>query len=276
MSDFSGTLIVSDLDNTFLGRASRLVPENLAAIEFYKAQGGKFTFATGRDPYALTRVVPGVARIANFPCIMANGAYVFDLSTGAIMGEIGLDKDKFIPIFRELLRRFPDIGARISTRDGFIVPHTSDKLAQSLAAFSDVTEVLPLEQIPRDIVWHKAVLTAGKERIEQVRAYLATPDMSAFSISSSCDELFEIMDQEATKGNKIALLKGLSDTPLIVYGVGDYENDLALLCAADVACCPQNALPEVRDMSDIILCDHDRGAIADLIKKMKSSQGGQP
>ena len=78
MKPFEHLLILSDLDNTFLGKASRIVPENVEAIERFKSLGGKFAFATGRDPFALLRVVPTAAEIANYPCIVTNGAYVYD------------------------------------------------------------------------------------------------------------------------------------------------------------------------------------------------------
>jgi hydroxymethylpyrimidine pyrophosphatase-like HAD family hydrolase len=60
----------------------------------------------------------------------------------------------------------------------------------------------------------------------------------------------------------------LTGAPMKVYGVGDYENDLALLGAADVAVCPANAQDKVKQISDMILCSNDQGVIADLIERI--------
>jgi hydroxymethylpyrimidine pyrophosphatase-like HAD family hydrolase len=56
--------------------------------------------------------------------------------------------------------------------------------------------------------------------------------------------------------------------PIKTYGVGDYENDLTLLRAADVAVCPANAHPDVKREADMVLCHHDEGVIADLIERL--------
>lgn len=58
---------------------------------------------------------------------------------------------------------------------------------------------------------------------------------------------------------------------LKTYAIGDYQNDLAMLQAADVACCPDNASLEVKRVCDQILCHHSQGAVAALIEKI---QGG--
>jgi hydroxymethylpyrimidine pyrophosphatase-like HAD family hydrolase len=50
--------------------------------------------------------------------------------------------------------------------------------------------------------------------------------------------------------------------------VGDYENDLALLSAADVAVCPKGSHEAVRKICDMELCSNDDGVIADLIEKL--------
>ena len=50
-----------------------------------------------------------------------------------------------------------------------------------------------------------------------------------------------------------------------IIAVGDYENDIEMLKAADIAACPDNAMESVRNICDIKLCHHDMGAIAQLI-----------
>jgi hydroxymethylpyrimidine pyrophosphatase-like HAD family hydrolase len=72
-----------------------------------------------------------------------------------------------------------------------------------------------------------------------------------------------------SKGNMLRVLKEtyeiLTGHPIKVYGVGDYENDLSTLSAADVAVCPANAHAAVKGISDMVLCSNDDGVIADLI-----------
>ena len=39
-----------------------------------------------------------------------------------------------------------------------------------------------------------------------------------------------------------------------------------MLEMGDVAFCPSNAIEEVKNISDHVVCHHDEGAIADMIK----------
>ena len=50
MNKFEGIMICTDLDGTLLSDKHTISPENLDAIEYFKANGGKFTFITGRVP----------------------------------------------------------------------------------------------------------------------------------------------------------------------------------------------------------------------------------
>ena len=51
MGKFDGYLICTDLDGTLLRKDKSVSKENLEAIEYFKNEGGKFTFITGRMPF---------------------------------------------------------------------------------------------------------------------------------------------------------------------------------------------------------------------------------
>lgn len=50
MKKFEGIMICTDLDGTLLSDQCTISKDNLDAIEYFKANGGKFTFITGRVP----------------------------------------------------------------------------------------------------------------------------------------------------------------------------------------------------------------------------------
>ena len=50
MGKFDGILLCTDLDDTLLTTDKRVSDENSKAIEYFKSEGGLFTFATGRVP----------------------------------------------------------------------------------------------------------------------------------------------------------------------------------------------------------------------------------
>ena len=55
---------------------------------------------------------------------------------------------------------------------------------------------------------------------------------------------------------------------MVTVAVGDQENDLPMLMAADIAACPDNAAEAVKAVCGIHLCHHDEGCIADLIGRL--------
>ena len=58
---------------------------------------------------------------------------------------------------------------------------------------------------------------------------------------------------------------------LTVCAVGDYENDSAVLSAADIAVCPSNATEDIKAICDLCLCSNDEGVIADLVEYFENN-----
>ena len=76
MKKFEGMLFATDLDGTLLRKDKTISEENLRAIEYFKAQGGIFTFITGRIPAGAKEILKMVTPNAPFGCI--NGGGIFD------------------------------------------------------------------------------------------------------------------------------------------------------------------------------------------------------
>lgn len=85
MRKFNGLLLVSDFDNTLvyteeaLQKCVDMPPvsdENRAAIEYFMANGGIFSVATGRAKPAFETVVDGIPM--NGPTVLFNGAAIYD------------------------------------------------------------------------------------------------------------------------------------------------------------------------------------------------------
>ena len=51
MKRYEGILLCSDLDGTlYTSGTKQISPENLEAVKYFIANGGQFTFASGRPP----------------------------------------------------------------------------------------------------------------------------------------------------------------------------------------------------------------------------------
>lgn len=271
---FKGIMIVSDIDGTFLGKGSRVVPENVDAINRFKAEGGLFTLASGRMHINAAAVIPGLSGLLNAPAIMANGTYLYDFSRGETLAHTPMDKALTAEVLRLVRREYPNTGIRVSTLEGFVTDSLSGLIKKDLEStyITNVT-VIPYGQWSDDgSEWLKVVIRDEPEVLDGMRAMLESRYPDAFEYSKSSPRFFEFQSAGCTKAAMLSSLKALTARELgsvpRVYACGDFENDIAMLGAADVAICPENALDCVKAIADACLCHCDDGLIAALIAEI--------
>ena len=78
MKSFEGILICTDLDGTILRDDKTVSEENREAIEYFKSEGGYFTFITGRMPYFAKDIYEMIKPNAPIGCINGGGIYDFE------------------------------------------------------------------------------------------------------------------------------------------------------------------------------------------------------
>ena len=84
MGKFDGVLLVSDYDATF-AMGQNVPPANLERLEYFQAQGGRFTIATGRSVLTFKQVRPLIP--FNAPVLLANGSIICDFLRGEVLFE---------------------------------------------------------------------------------------------------------------------------------------------------------------------------------------------
>ncbi len=249
---FEHVLIVSDFDGTFADTRGRIVPKNIEAIERFKALGGHFTFATGRLPSMMEKVFPDFRQVVNAPLIMCNGAILFDPFENKIIAETVFDGRKARVDVRAILDRFPTLRFAVYTDDGILL------------------EGYTPEEVPGNR-WRKINLHADSEELAiALRDHVRATYPREYACYRSSVAFTEMVDVTVNKGSRIPFLRqyfaerGIEKS--LVAGIGDFENDIALLESADVAFCPSNAIDAVKALCDHVLCDHDEGTVATMIE----------
>lgn len=276
MKRYEGIMIASDLDGTFLDAKGRIVPRNVEAIRAFTSQGGLFTFATGRHHDHLPEAVPGVKTLVNMPVIVANGSYLYDFSTDRVLAQVFMEVDISRRVLQYARANFPRVGFRVSTPQGYLTDGRTDDIKKfidySKKHRSYLVEVAPVESWMQRL-WHKIVFLGTCEELDALYAELKVEfGEDTFEYNKSSATLFEMQKKGCSKGSMLKVLQQsyeiLTGHSIKTYGVGDYENDLALLSAADVAVCPASSHPAVLRVSDMTLCSNDQGVIADLIERL--------
>lgn len=272
MRKFDGVVIVSDIDGTFLGKNSRFVPENLEAIEYFKKEGGLFTFATGRELIDFLACIPNACEICNAPVIVCNGACIYDLQTNEILQEEFLPEPEASRIAEAARARCPHIPLRVSVRDRYLGEYFREITRQTFHKhFAHDFVEIPYDEIPHGN-WYKLGWDGTPEELIEVRAALETAIGDGCLIQYGSETILEVQSAKGTKGAKLSALKQLiRPKNALLYAIGDYENDYIMLSMADKRAVPQNGIDALRSLPDVIeVCNHDEGAIADLIKYIES------
>ncbi len=272
---FDGLLIVSDIDGTFIDSHERPVPKNISAIRHFTDNGGKFTVASGRAHYDIKSSIPVLAELINAPAIMANGTYLYDFLTQETVSPIYMDSCTADSVLSLLRTDFKDLDI-LAFADGGIY---SDAIRGDAACVRDrldrqyFTEAPMSEWPPRR--WLKFILVGDPSALDMLTERLDMCYKDSIYHSRSDAKWLEIQACGSSKGSRIEFLKthfASEAQEFCIIAAGDYENDIEMLLAADIAVCPENAIDEVKRVADYCLCHHDLGLISDIVESIESGK----
>ena len=91
-------MVVTDLDDTLLSPEKTISKEAVRAIRDLERRNIKFTFITGRPPYAVERFAREVLLTA--PVVSCNGAVIYDRQTGAVIKSSPLSLNGLRPLLQ--------------------------------------------------------------------------------------------------------------------------------------------------------------------------------
>lgn len=270
---FENIAIVTDLDGTYLAAGGVEHPANLQAISDFCAQGGHFTYGTGRMHKNIARVLPNSGTVCNLPAVVANGSYLFDFSTNTRLYPVSMPTADVLAVASYAREIAPEVGVRVVTPDGFMSDGHGDAIAREIARIPfDFPHVLPIPEWPSanpTEQWFKLVFRGEPEHLVAARPYLVERFGDRFEFAVSGPRFLELTVKGCTKATGIARLRDMfaaKGRELTVVACGDQENDLAMLRAADIAFCPENAIPEVKALCHATLCHHREGIMPEVVE----------
>ena len=263
MKAFEGILICTDLDGTLLRKDKSISAENLRAIEYFKSQGGYFTFITGRMPFFVSDIYNTVSPNAPFGCI--NGGGLYDHRTGEYVWTQTLPHAA-LDLVEYADRELPGIGIQVNTFEKIYFATENS----AMAYFRKVTGIPNITRHYRDVSEPLAKIVFGDEdeaKIERLDKLLhAHPDAEHFDFIRSERTLYEILPKGIHKGVPLQkLCEYLNISPEKTVAVGDYNNDVGMLRFAKCGVAVANATTEAKAAADYITVSNEEHAIARII-----------
>ncbi len=281
MGLFSDTVIVTDLDGTYYGNYSDIVPRNTEALLWYEEQGGFFTLATGRMAPNLAHDLKEGVSLVNAPVSSCNGSCLYDLSRNKILAEKPMDRAVTWPLIKYVDEHYPDIGVRISVPDGFLTRRETieknPRVAREYEHLANAAGHIEPQSEWDGFTWYKLVFRSEPDVLERLRGELMPLFSDSLTISNSGASFLEVQRKGVSKASLLPEVRqycsGLSGKRMRLVCCGDYENDCDMLRAADLSVCPENAIPAVKEIADLCLCHHTKGLMADTVEYLAAEKG---
>ncbi|MBE6650331.1 MAG: HAD family phosphatase [Ruminococcaceae bacterium] len=263
MAIFDGTLICTDLDGTLLRKDKTISKENLDAIEYFKANGGYFTYVTGRMPFFSFDTYERIKPNAPFGCINGGGLYDFEKKDYVMKQVIS---DKVMELVKCIDENFPKVGIQVNTfyktyfcKDNSVLVH----FREICNAENYTCDYMNVEEPVAKILFGVETEEEISGMAKMLREHPLADD---FEFIRSERTLYEILPKGITKGTAI---KGICDYLGLdankTVAIGDYDNDIPMLKAAKIGVAVSNACENAKKVADYITVSNEEHAIARLI-----------
>lgn len=270
MGKFDGILICTDLDGTLLKKDKTISAENYDAIEYFKREGGYFTFVTGRVP-CVSRMIYDMVR-PNAPVGCINGAAIYDFEKNEYLWSTTLPSH-YRELITAVIEAVPSAGAQVSTHDAVYFCRENEsmvKFRQRTGAPNLVVDYKTFDEPITKVLFGEE----DGENIQKIIELLNNhPKAADFDYIRSERMLYEIVPKGASKGNLLLKLAEILEVDKSrTIAVGDYNNDVSMIRAAGVGVAVANAVAEAKAAADRITVSNEESAIAKIISEIESGE----
>ena len=271
---FSDILLTVDFDRTLTGPDGTVPQRNIEAIEYFIAHGGAFTVNTGRS---IPMAKPFIGKVpVSAPLLLYNGSAAYDAERGVFTRcyPIDIEAKELISQLRQL---FPKLTVEVQGVDAHYIFEKNEDwevFSQNGGCAWGYTDV---SSIPQPFL--KCTLYSDCSGRTMASMYEITPEELVY-VHNAMDTLRKLYDDKlevfhagprmvdihakgVSKGAAALKLKKTLGKQILVC-VGDADNDIAMLEAADHAFCPADSVIAHRYEN---VCNCGDGAVADVIYK---------
>lgn len=278
MGKFDGILLCTDLDDTLLTTDKQISEENKKAIEYFKNEGGLFTFSTGRVVHGARMMLEHIT--PNAPMICFNGGGIYDFNHDKLLWSANLD-DSAVEVVEFVDKNFPQAGIEVCT-EGIVYVSKVNRIVKEHLEFEELPEEY-LDYHKINEKWKKAIFMVEEEEIPQLKELIQKSEFAdKYTFIRSSPYYYELLPKGFDKGaGLMKLAEILRIDPKMTIGMGDNENDINLIRRAGVGIAVANAIPEAREAADYITVDNNSSAVSAVIHAINDGQikvpfDGQP
>lgn len=267
MKKYEGYLIASDLDGTLINSEQGISGLNIDAIASFIEQGGLFAIATGRTELT---ALPFIERMhVNCPCILYNGAVIYDTNSNTYVRSAYLNKKQLLGLLKEILEKFPGVCMQIFIPGKMFIVSGGDNIDPIVIREKQPFEVACIDDIVNED-WVKVLMTETNQTLHKIHQFIIhrMPSGIIHSVFSAVTYL-ELFASGVSKGSALDQLIELAGVERErVIAIGDYCNDIEMVKAAGLGIATANAHPLLKEAADVTSVSNDEHAVSYLINKI--------
>lgn len=271
------TLYVSDLDGTLMQPGAFISEKAKELLNRSISDGKMFTIATARTPATVSGIIQDVN--LQIPSIVLTGAAIWDskkniysnpkfIKPEVVEKLVDTYHDMNFPIFLftldEGILNIYHIGGKLTDLERQFMEERIHSPFKRFHVREDGKEILPPH-------FNNTIIFYGMQPTEPAQAVHARTSLIEGCRPQCYHDLYgptialvDAFAPEATKANAITDMKKLTGADRVV-AFGDNLNDIPMLKAADVAVAVENALPEVKEVADIVIGPNTEDSVAKFI-----------
>ena len=270
MGKFDGILICTDLDGTLYKNDKTISKENKEAIEYFKKEGGYFTFITGRMPYYSLDAFNAVEPNVPFGC--TNGGGLYDGTAKRYIWKQPLPHDA-LQLVQYIDERFVNVGIQLCCFDKTCFAKENNTTVR----FREITGLPKISCDYRsfDEPMGKVIFCTDieEELLSVEQALRGHQNHDNFDFIRSERSLFEILPKGVNKGLGLRKLAEYLNVEIRnTITVGDYDNDVTMLRAAGLGISVSNGSKSALDAADLVTVSNEEHAIAKIIYDLEDEK----
>ncbi len=265
MGKFDKILICTDLDGTLLKKDKSISEENIKAIEYFKSEGGYFTFVTGRSASTVGEMYEKVR--PNVPIGCFNGGGVYDKEKECYLFKMKTDRD-ILKLVKCIDENVEEAGILMHTFENIYFSKENEVTDWFMKITGAEHVVKHYDDIEED--FSKVVFCCEKEEsIFKIKKLLDEhPLNEKFDFVRSEQHLYEVLPKGSGKGLAVKKLAELLKTDKTV-AIGDFNNDVSMFKEAKVGIAVSNACKEALNSADYVTVSNEENAIAKVISDIE-------
>ena len=269
---FSDILLTVDYDRTLTGPDSVVPERNWEAIRYFVENGGTFTMNTGRSTTTMRDLLYTLPN--NAPLLLYNGSAAWDRDHLTDLQIIHVPMWEMLDAIGEA---FPEMNLEIQAVDNHYLLNPRpefvalyEKMHWNWAQAEHGKDYGPFIKIASyGPVWKPAMSNmyvcsdADQARFDALDAFIRARWGEKVEVFRAAPRIIDVHAKGVSKGAAAVRLKEKLGKKILIC-VGDADNDITMLDAADYAFCPADGV--VADRYENV-CSCADGAVADVIYK---------